>query len=568
MNPKKLAKPEVVLELLAEGGSLTLMVADVIEWEDSSRPSGKFGTIQRYPDLIEEKIWMSEKVFWVVRDERTLLALFDKEDLPAIDFYAKTEFREDFYVALKEFMDPYEWWLLSPGKIHADWEEEIEWELDEHFPGWGVDPDQYAKDWYSCHAWHKRLVHPDTSPSPSYGKAMDQALLFAADSFRNKTRKGTDIPYLTHLLAVTALVGEFGGNEDQLIAALLHDSLEDLEWVTIDYLKEHFGAEVTKIVMALSDATEHPKPEWRTRKTRYLERLAEEGPQVKLVSAADKLHNIQCLIRDLRTHGDEVWKRFNAGREDQVWYYQAALEALGRGWKDPLLDELREAVGRLETLSRGPMNDYPDTTRIYDSEDAKRFVSSWTGLDISLVEEVLNAKFHYLELAGIALSDEDDDLRRERAIYRHLLPETPGFIDERERAYLALVTKLDEDTLLRVEQGEMAYKDSLGLIEWEDDQERDSSLGAPELTEAKAPDQPGDQGVIPAGNKPKTGSQTQCPPGKPSTKLDQVESPDWTPERRKARDAEFLRILNSMGPSAEETDTELPKRDGETNNGG
>jgi HD domain len=352
MNPKKLAKPEVVVELLAEGGSLTLMVADVIEWEDSSRPSGKFGTIQRYPDLIEEKLWMSERVFWVVRDERTLLALFDKEDLPAIDFYAKTEFREDFYVTLREFMDPYQWWLLYPKKILEDFEDCFEDELSERFPGWIDHPETYADKWYNCQAWHTRIVQPITRRD-CYGKAMDKALFFVADAFRNKTRKGTTIPYLTHLLAVTALVGEFGGNEDQLIAALLHDSLEDLEWVTIDYLKEHYGAEVTEIVMALSDTTEHPKPEWRTRKTRYLERLAEEGPLVKLVSAADKLHNIQCLIRDLRTHGDEVWKRFNAGREDQVWYYQAALEALGRGWKDPLLGEFREAVGRLESLQEG-----------------------------------------------------------------------------------------------------------------------------------------------------------------------------------------------------------------------
>jgi hypothetical protein len=206
------------------------------------------------------------------------------------------------------------------------------------------------------------------------------------------------------------------------------------------------------------------------------------------------------------------------------------------------------------------MNDHPDTAPIYDAEDAKRFVSSWTGFDSALVERVLDAKFRYLELAGIVQSDVDDGILQERAIYRDLLPETPGFIDERERAYLALVTKLDEETLLRIEQGELAYQDTLGIVEWDDDQERDSSLGAPELTAAKAPDNPGDQGTIPTGNKLKTGGQTPCPPEKPSAGLGLVvKSPDWTPERRKARGEELMRILNGIRPPEEGTEPGPPK---------
>lgn len=181
-----------------------------------------------------------------------------------------------------------------------------------------------------------------------YGLALDGAMAFVVDAFRRKFRKGTSIPYLTHLLAVTALVGEYGGSEEQMMAALLHDSLEDLEGVTAQDLAIRFGRAVADMVEALSDTTEHPKPDWRTRKARCLERLAGEGSWVKLVSAADKLHNVQCLLRDLRAHSEKVWSRFNAGREDQVWYYQAAVEALGCGWEDPLLEELRVAVTSLE----------------------------------------------------------------------------------------------------------------------------------------------------------------------------------------------------------------------------
>lgn len=125
----------------------------------------------------------------------------------------------------------------------------------------------------------------------------------------------------------------------------------------------------------------------------------------------------------------------------------------------------------------------PESPQIYDALKARAFVSSWTGLDPDLVGRVLDAKFRYLELAGIALSEEDDALLQERALYRHLLPETPDFIDERERAYLAMVTGLDEDTLLRIDQGDMAYQDSLDIIEWDGPEDRDAHLGVPQLPE-------------------------------------------------------------------------------------
>ena len=199
-----------------------------------------------------------------------------------------------------------------------------------------------------------RLVEILRKPAPCYGRALDEALAFVAEAFRYTKRKGTDTPYLTHLLAVMALVGEHGGSEEQMIAALLHDTLEDIEGMTRDDLELRFGGPVADMVVALSDTTGHPKPDWRTRKERYLARLAQEGSWVKLVSAADKLHNLQCLLRDLKQHGEAVWGRFNAGKKDQLWYYRQVVEALGQGWEDPLLEELKAAVAQVIQVLEAP----------------------------------------------------------------------------------------------------------------------------------------------------------------------------------------------------------------------
>mgnify|MGYP001046541451 CR=1 FL=1 len=133
-----------------------------------------------------------------------------------------------------------------------------------------------------------------------------------------------------------------------MITALLHDVLEDIEDATHADLESRFGQTVADAVLALSDTTEHPKPSWKERKTRYLAKLAGETAFVKLVSAADKLHNLQSLLRDLDHLGDDVWQRFNAGKHDQLWYYHSVLEALGQRWESPLLTELRQGVAELD----------------------------------------------------------------------------------------------------------------------------------------------------------------------------------------------------------------------------
>jgi (p)ppGpp synthase/HD superfamily hydrolase len=191
---------------------------------------------------------------------------------------------------------------------------------------------------------------PSTT-TPQYSPRLDAALALAADAFRTHVRKGSGVPYLTHLLQVMVTVGEHGGDEDQMIAALLHDYLEDVEDADAVALEARFGARVRGMVEALSDTTEHPKPPWTERKTRYLAHLASEPPEVKLVSAADKLHNARSTLRDVETRGEETWSRFNASKDQSLWYYRSVVEALGEGWDHPLVEELRAVVDALHRAS-------------------------------------------------------------------------------------------------------------------------------------------------------------------------------------------------------------------------
>ena len=181
--------------------------------------------------------------------------------------------------------------------------------------------------------------------TPHYGPRLGEALKFAADQFAGRFRKGSEVPYLTHLLSVATIVMEHGGDEDQVVAAALHDYLEDIPGASAALLVERFGASVAEIVRALSDATdaEH-KEEWRPRKEKYLVHLREAPARVKLVSAADKLHNARSILDDHRRLGDAVFERFTGRRDGTLWYYREVVRALGHGYEHPLVELVREAV--------------------------------------------------------------------------------------------------------------------------------------------------------------------------------------------------------------------------------
>lgn len=183
------------------------------------------------------------------------------------------------------------------------------------------------------------------------GERFDRAFLLASALHRRQVRKESGVPYLSHLLAVTALALEHGADEDQAIAALLHDAVEDQGGLpTAARIRDGFGTRVHDLVMALTDAVVVPKPPWRARKETYLAHLANTADDVLLVSACDKIHNARCILADHRASGPAVWQRFTGGRDGTLWYYRelAAIFAR-RGPAGPaaLLGELAAAMQRL-----------------------------------------------------------------------------------------------------------------------------------------------------------------------------------------------------------------------------
>src|SRR5215475_13296972 len=167
----------------------------------------------------------------------------------------------------------------------------------------------------------------------------DRALHLASDHHRRQLRRGTEIPYVSHLLGVTALTLEMGASEDEAIAALLHDTVEDGGGEPmLVRIGEEFGPDVARIVRANSDVISPPKPPWLERKQAYVASIGDKLP--------DELHNMRTIVRDYRTHGDVVWTRFRAGEQGVRWYYRAMYDALSERRDDlgpaalPVLDEL------------------------------------------------------------------------------------------------------------------------------------------------------------------------------------------------------------------------------------
>lgn len=187
------------------------------------------------------------------------------------------------------------------------------------------------------------------SSTPPLGERFHQALLFAAQTHRTQRRKGSGTPYVAHLLGVCSLVIEDGGDEDEAIAALLHDAVEDQGGEPmLAQIRERFGERVADIVLACSDTTVEPKPPWQERKEAYLTHLVDAPPSVLRVSLADKLYNARAILGDYLEIGDEVWKRFRAGRDSQLWYYRALADAFSAAAPGRLARELTETVDELE----------------------------------------------------------------------------------------------------------------------------------------------------------------------------------------------------------------------------
>lgn len=187
-----------------------------------------------------------------------------------------------------------------------------------------------------------------------YSPRFEEALVYANRVHAEQMRKGTEprTPYIIHLLSVAALVGDYGGDEDQVIAGLLHDAPEDQGGKPqLEEIRRRFGERVARIVEGCTDTFEDPKPPWRARKETYIQHLASVPPEVLVVSAADKLSNGRSIVADLRLHGDASFDRFKGKKDGTLWYYREVTRALEARGRTPLTDELRRTVHEMHRLS-------------------------------------------------------------------------------------------------------------------------------------------------------------------------------------------------------------------------
>jgi len=180
------------------------------------------------------------------------------------------------------------------------------------------------------------------------GPKFEEAFQLAFDLHQTKGkqgRKGKDTPYVSHLMAVAALVLEYGGSEEEAIAALLHDAVEDQGGPnTLQMIRERFGPKVAKIVADCSDCEgEGTKPPWSERKKKYIDHLPHLSPSSRIVSLADKIHNAGTILRDVRQHGVQTFECFNGKRDGTLWYY----DALARTFLEQKPDEMAKELGRI-----------------------------------------------------------------------------------------------------------------------------------------------------------------------------------------------------------------------------
>jgi len=193
-------------------------------------------------------------------------------------------------------------------------------------------------------------------------ETFDRALVFASRLHRKQLRKTSGAPYVAHLLGVAALVLEDGGSEDEAIAALLHDSIEDqaryypggAAQLAADIERE-FGAEAARIVEACTERSSpiergipDKRQRWRVHRQAYIDGVAAKDSSVRRVSCADSLYNVRAMTRDYLRLGDKIWERFLTGsRDDQLWAYDGIARALVRGGGGALAQELDRAVEEL-----------------------------------------------------------------------------------------------------------------------------------------------------------------------------------------------------------------------------
>ncbi|MBA3913744.1 MAG: HD domain-containing protein [Acidobacteriales bacterium] len=189
-----------------------------------------------------------------------------------------------------------------------------------------------------------------TSREAPLGPRFEEALLFAARQHALQRRKASDVPYISHLLGVASLVLEAGGDEDVAISALLHDVVEDCGGrPMLAEVGRRFGPRVAGIVEGCTDNLNGEKPTWRERKEPYLQHLQVASDDERLVSVADKLHNLRSIVADYRSVGESIWQRFHGKRDGTLWYYRSLVAEFGKR-PNRLSQELARVLHELEAL--------------------------------------------------------------------------------------------------------------------------------------------------------------------------------------------------------------------------
>src|SRR6184192_1907084 len=180
----------------------------------------------------------------------------------------------------------------------------------------------------------------------------EKALIYATRIHGGQLRKKTRIPYIAHILGVCAIAMEYGANEMEAIASLLHDAVEDCGGARrLRDIERKFGKDVAKIVQGCTDTDQTPKPPWLERKKSYVAHVRRAPMPTKLVSASDKLHNVRAILMDYRKEGEKLWSRFNRGKQGALWYYRALVNAFNGKRLQPLVQVTDRAVTKLELIS-------------------------------------------------------------------------------------------------------------------------------------------------------------------------------------------------------------------------
>jgi (p)ppGpp synthase/HD superfamily hydrolase len=215
-------------------------------------------------------------------------------------------------------------------------------------------------------------VSPRKVRSPKLGPRLQSAFRYAAEKHAGQTRKQSAVPYLSHLMAVASLVLEAGGDDDMAIAALLHDVVEDCGGMPrLREVRKLFGPRVASIVDGCTDSYTEPKPEWLQRKKDYLSELKHADADTRLVSAADKLHNVRTISTDYRHDGEAIWSRFSGKKDGTLWYYRALSDEYQRS-QNRLTHELELAVAELEREVAKKARSSKPLTRKFNKPFTKR----------------------------------------------------------------------------------------------------------------------------------------------------------------------------------------------------